>query len=510
MGRTPIFDAFSRAMDAALLSRRRFLAQAAGLTAAALGPRAFAGGAGPDVAIVGAGLAGLACGDELLSNGVAPTLYEAGDRAGGRQWSLGGLFPGQVAERGGEFIDNLHKTMLGYAKRFGLTLEDVTKEPGEVFYRFDGRTWPESVVVDQFREFVAAMHVDLRASSGAPTALAHNDADVALDHTTLLDYLDGANGTATPAGPIARAAIIAAYEAEYGLTADRQSSLNFLLFIHADRRSKFTPFGVFSDERWHVVEGNDRIASGLAEALAGRIRYGHRLVAIRKVGGRIELTLKVGNRTVTRTHDAAVITVPFTVLRDVDLDADLGLPPEKLNAIRTLGYGTNAKMMVGFSSRPWVDLGGNGASYSDLANHQTTWETNPSAATASRGVITDYSSGLRGETLSQPQAEASKFLADLDTVFPGARAAATTSKGKYIVHLEPWPSNPLTKGSYTCYTPGQFTTVAGHEGTPAGNLHFAGEHTDSFYSWQGFMEGACLSGLRAASEILADVKAGRL
>ena len=39
-----------------------------------------------------------------------------------------------------------------------------------------------------------------------------------------------------------------------------QSCLNFLLFIHADRRSKFTPFGVFSDERYHVVDGNDRIA----------------------------------------------------------------------------------------------------------------------------------------------------------------------------------------------------------------------------------------------------------
>jgi monoamine oxidase len=35
-----------------------------------------------------------------------------------------------------------------------------------------------------------------------------------------------------------------------------------------------------------------------------------------------------------------------------------------------------------------------------------------------------------------------------------------------------------------------------------------GEHTDSFYSWQGYMEGACLSGLRTAGEVLADIKAG--
>jgi monoamine oxidase len=515
MGKTRIFDAFERLTALALgerIGRRAFLAGAGGLAAAAVAPPALASAAGPDVAIVGAGLAGLACGDELRAAGVPLTLYEAATRAGGRQWSLRGSFPGQVAERGGELIDNPHKTMLGYVKRFGLTLEDMGKIPGEVFYRFGGQMWPESVVVDQYRAFVEAMRADLRASSGSPTALSHNEADETLDNTSLLDYLDGANGTSTPCGPVARAAIVAAYEAEYGLGVERQSALNFLLFIHADRRSKFTPFGVWSDERWHVVEGNDRVAQGLADGLAESLRFAHRLTRVRRVAGRIELTFKVGSRTVTATHDAAVLTLPFSVLRGIELDASLGLPTEKRNAIASLGYGTNAKMMVGFSARPWVGLGSNGASYSDLANHQTTWETNPSLATATRGILTDYSSGLRGETLnpSQPQAETAKFLGDLEKVFPGARAAATVSKGKYVVHLEHWPSNPLSRGSYTCYTPGQFTTVAGHEGTPVGNLHFAGEHADSFYSWQGFMEGACLSGLRAAREILADVKAGRL
>ena len=82
--------------------------------------------------------------------------------------------------------------------------------------------------------------------------------------------------------------------------------------------------------------------------------------------------------------------------------------------------------------------------------------------------------------------------------------------GQFVAHLEHWPSNPLTQGSYTCYLPGQFTSVAGLEGQAAGRLKFAGEHTDSFYSWQGFMEGACLSGIRAAEEIVADIRAGVL
>jgi monoamine oxidase len=35
------------------------------------------------------------------------------------------------------------------------------------------------------------------------------------------------------------------------------------------------------------------------------------------------------------------------------------------------------------------------------------------------------------------------------------------------------------------------------------NLFFAGEHTNSFYEFQGFMEGAALSGLHAAKAVLA-------
>jgi len=79
----------------------------------------------PSIGIVGAGLAGLACADALANRGIVASVYEAGLRTGGRCWSLRGFFPGQVAERGGEFIDTTHKTMLGYAKRFGLALEDV-------------------------------------------------------------------------------------------------------------------------------------------------------------------------------------------------------------------------------------------------------------------------------------------------------------------------------------------------------------------------------------------------
>jgi monoamine oxidase len=465
---------------------------------------------GPDVrtAIVGAGLAGLTCGDELNNNGIHATLYDASNRVGGRCFSLGGFFPGQVAERGGEFIDNLHKTLLGYVKQFNLALEDVEKEPpGEVFYLFNGQHFPESAVVDEFRDLVAAMRDDLR-TVGQPTADSHTDADAILDSTNLREYLDTRD-----AGAIASKAIEQAYIAEYGLEIDQQSCLSFLLFIHADRRSKFRPFGVFSDERYHIIGGNEQIVKGLQDRLAGQIQLGMKLVKARKnANGEIELTFKNGARTVSTRYDAVVFALPFSTLREVELNADLGLPAWKLTAINELRYGTNAKMMVGFDGRPWLSQGSKGTSYSDLPHHQTTWETNPTKATAFHAVLTDYSGGNRGASLNpqQVQKEARLFLGDLDRVYPGALAAASGSVGSFRVHLEHWPSNPLVKGSYTCNHPGYFTTIADNEAKPVGNLYFAGEHTSSFYEFQGFMEGAALSGIRAAREILQDIKVGAL
>ena len=54
--------------------------------------------------------------------------------------------------------------------------------------------------------------------------------------------------------------------------------------------------------------------------------------------------------------------------------------------------------------------------------------------------------------------------------------------------------------------PGQFTGIEGLSGEAVGTLKFAGEHADWFYSWQGYMEGACLAGVRAANEVLLDIK----
>src|SRR5215510_7597074 len=69
---------------------------------------------GRRVIVVGAGLAGLACGHELHSAGYAVTVIEARNRVGGRVLTLRGLVPGKTVEGGGELIGANHPTWIAY------------------------------------------------------------------------------------------------------------------------------------------------------------------------------------------------------------------------------------------------------------------------------------------------------------------------------------------------------------------------------------------------------------
>lgn len=522
------------------VSRRAFVGGVAAGTAALFSAMPSARaigkfGTNARIAILGAGIAGLACADTLRVHGVSATLYEANTRVGGRIYS-NRSFDGQVAENGGELIDNQHKLMLAYAQDLGLAREDLTKAPGEIAYHFFGQSWSEAEVVDELRVLIERMRPDLQSLSAAPSFFAHAAADVLLDRTSLEEYFE----LRGPDLPLATAVMKEAYVAEYGREPSETSCLNFLLFFHLDRRSSFEPFGS-SDERWHLLGGNDAICTGIAARLPGPIVTGARATRIRRDAlGRYALTFAGASS--EELADALVIALPFSVLRRIELDPSLGLSADQLRAIHELGYGYNAKTMIQFDSRPWLTLyGKSGSVYSDLPNVQNTWETNYSAA-AAHAILTDYSGGERGRLLQQPvvyppgggapatgcsnchigspsaklinpsvgQSQVEAFLSDLDLVYPGVKAAATRVGGAYRAHFAHWLTQSYSRGSYTCYLPGQFTTICGLESVPAGLVKFAGEHADSFYNYQGFMEGALTSGIRAASELLEDMKQARL
>jgi monoamine oxidase len=468
---------------------------------AKIGYENFGGGSG-GIAVVGAGLAGLSCATELQRLGVKARVFEAAQRVGGRCASLRGFFPGQTVERGAEFINGSHNTMLGYARDLGLTLEDSSLFPGTAYYNFGGRMYSEAQVAEEYRAFATSIRADLQTLS-YPTADRFTEADALFDFMSLEDYL-----ILHGAGDLLKTVINAAYMGEYGAGIAELSAISFLRFVYSDKRTKSAPFGVFGNENFRVAEGNDSIATGLASRLTAPVTFGHKLIAIRKLyGGRIRLTFDLGTRRVQSDHDVVVMTLPFSVLRDVQIDSSLELPAWKRLAISNSSLGDNAKLMVGFNKPYWYTKHGyNGTSHSDIGGMQSTWEASPGSSNDTRAVLAAYIGGASARNMkaSSAQSDALTLVNSLERVLPGANEATQRNKrGGLLAHSENWSSNPLSKGSHTCNRPGYFTTIAHNEAKPIGNLLFAGEHTSSFYEWQGFMEGAALSGLRAAGEAYA-------
>ncbi len=128
--------------------------------------------------------------------------------------------------------------MKGDAQEFGFALEDFAKEwpPGEIAWFFGGELVPESVIIDAFRDFVGAMHVDLAQLSNEITVGNFTAFDESIDFTNLREYLE----TRGAADSI-KAAIDVAYNTEFGREIDQQSAINFLFLIKADKRPTLHP-----------------------------------------------------------------------------------------------------------------------------------------------------------------------------------------------------------------------------------------------------------------------------
>ena len=182
--------------------------------------------------------------------------------------------------------------------------------------------------------------------------------------------------------------------------------------------------------------------------------------------------------------------MPFSILRDVKIDVEL--PRAEAKAIRELGYGANAKVLVGFRSRPWEKLGYSGATYSDQM-FQLAWANSLLAAGHRRrpdAVLGRQARARRRAGIGRSRGGAAHARHRARVSGHDGRAQRQGLAGSTGRRF-PW-----TKGSYSCYKPGQWTTIAGAEGLPVGNLFFAGEHCS--YDFQGYMNGAAQSGADTA------------
>lgn len=510
-GRSPLFQQLRRTFHAARLdnfglkpplparkrfrpSRRRFLAGAAGGLLGAL----YAGSArartnGPRIAVVGAGIAGLHATYLLQRAGFDVTLYEGSRHVGGRiQTDVGSVAPNVYTELGGEFIDSTHEDMLNLANHFDFDLIDTFDESEDglkVAYYADGKLRSEEEVIRAFKPLARIIDDDFNQTSDDVTFDSHSSFDRKLDRTNLRDYLKRNNGV-----DWLHEVLEAAYVNEFGLELKDQSSFNFVWTIGTGTSDGFAVYGE-SDQRYKIRGGNQQIVDALADAVGDHINFGHRLQELSlRSGGAYRLTFDrphESDRTVE--FDLVILTIPFTVLRNIELHVPL--PDIKKKAIRELGYGINAKLILGFQNKFWRHLGYSGDAYVDLP-YQSGWDASR-LQEDDHGAYTIYPGGNKAADLrhGSEQDQAKRLLPGLNKAFPGVKDRwLGTALRAY------WPSNPYVLGSYSAYMPGQWTGIRGAEPTPVGNLYFAGEHTS--LDWQGYMNGGAESGRFAAEAII--------
>jgi monoamine oxidase len=453
------------------------------------------------VLIFGAGSAGLTAAYRLRTAGVPVRLFEASERTGGRILSLRDFFPdGQFCELGGELIDSNHESIRALATELGLELDDLESDDPALareLFHFGGKRRKDTEVVTAFRPVAARIESALQGLSGDDVTYRQTNGGEALDSLSIEQWLSSAEVSGW-----FRDLLDVGYTTEYGLPIGEQSALNLLMMIDP----KAPPFRIYgdSDERYRIRGGNDLLMSVLGNQVADSLEHGSLLEAVR-LGSDGRLVCSLASKTQGSLELSArhvVLAIPFTTLRDVRLDLELS--PAKTRAIAELGYGTNAKLMAGFSKRIWRTgaAKSNGSVLTDKP-FQLTWETSRLQKGTS-GILTNFTGGAAGLKMGEtrPERQAAELAKALDGIFPGASSARGGKQAGFH-----WPSYRWTRGSYACYKPGQWTAFRGAEAERAGGLHFAGEHCS--LDFQGFMEGGVSTGEAAAAEILADLGIAR-
>lgn len=492
------------------ISRRRFLGAAAmagggALLAGSLSScrsLGLGGRAGSTrVAIVGGGLAGLTAAWHLTRFGHTVRVFDSSNRIGGRVFTVPGAFvEGVPCEFGGEFIDSDHADMHALVRELDLELVDVRggEERNLIAdaWFLGGRHYTDAQVLDGFRPLAARLAADA-AALGDPIDFEHPDAAREIDRLSVAEYL----GRIGASGWLATLLNVA-YTTEYGLDSGEQSALNLLTLLAPEEGEEpgpgFEPYGS-SDERFKVRGGNHTVARRLQERIGDVVEFEHRLVRLASEASGHRLTFeRSGGGSREFVAEWVILALPFTMLRRVKLEADLH--PVQAEAIRSLGYGTNSKVLAEFDEPVWRAQGMAGNACTDLP-FQTGWDN--SRAHPRRGGdptagYTFYLGGVAGRDagVGLPSEVGARFARELDAVFPDA--AKHLGKRFYRMH---WPAHPHTRGSYSCYQPGQWTSIRGAEAIPCGSILFAGEHTSA--DWQGFMNGAAESGRVAAERILS-------
>ena len=402
------------------------------------------------VVVIGAGFAGLACADRLMSLGHEVTVLEARDRVGGRVWSQE-LTPGRpdtIIERGAEFVLDGYDVLRAMAARLGLALAPS----GMSYCVREPRGTSSPITAADVADAARRLRPVVEATAAT---------------TSLGDFLRRAD--VAPAA----AEVLAARAAISWAASEDLLSCHVLLDSVASVQALPT---------FRVAGGNQGIARALAAGLGDRVLLNTPALWVdASVDG-----VRVGVPGSSLAADAVVMTIPLPLLEAFDLRP--GLPSLQRDSLARLVRGHAAKLHVPLAQAAET------SAVIDVRRRFWCW-TATDASGAVQPIVHCFSgsaAALEGLGVSRgPQ----PWVHGLAELRPDLELVADDAV------LSTWDDDPWATFAYTGVGA---DSRAGDEEiirAPLGRVHFAGEHTAG--AWSGLMEGALRSGVRAADEIHA-------